>query len=68
VVIGSIPTGWTASNCDGRTITVSGATTFGPVQGTNTAVTGGPMAAGADGRVYFNFSAGTYSYTALSLF
>jgi hypothetical protein len=57
--------GWNASNAQGRTITVSGATTQ-TVTGSGGVPNQPGMTAGADGYVYWNFTAGTYSYTGMS--
>jgi hypothetical protein len=67
VVEGSIPHGWGTSNSDGRTLTVVGATTLGPFV-PNAVQTGGPIAAGADGNVYFNFSATTSNVDYTSMY
>jgi hypothetical protein len=62
---GSI-TGWNASNVDGRGVTVVGSTTqtLDPIPNTNQPGEG----AGPDGYIYWNFTAGTASYAAMSAF
>lgn len=59
--------GWGVSNADGRTVTAIGATTFGPVA---TSALGTPpaAAAGADGFVYWVFTAGTLSFSSMFIF
>jgi hypothetical protein len=49
-------------------LTVTGATSYGPITSIGGPVTGGAMTAGADGYVYFNFTAGTYAFTSLSAY
>lgn len=58
--------GWGVSNGQGRMVTVVGGTTVGPEDAT--AATGGAVAAGADGYVYFNFTAGSNNYTSVYVY
>jgi hypothetical protein len=67
IVMRAIPVGWECSSADGRTITVAGATTQS-FNGGGSAVTGGPTTPGADGNIYFNVTAGTYSFTSFTCF
>jgi hypothetical protein len=59
--------GWNSNNSQGRTITASGATTV-VVAGAGGLGNQPGIAAGADGYVYWNFTAGTYSYAGMSCF
>jgi hypothetical protein len=59
--------GWGVSNGDGRTVTSMGATTFGPASAT-TLNTPPAIAAGADGSVYWIFTAGTVSFASMFIF
>jgi hypothetical protein len=58
--------GWTAANVSGRKVTVVGSTT----QTLNTIATGNQpgLKAGTDGYIYWNFTAGVYSYASLTAF
>jgi PQQ-like domain len=59
--------GWNASNVQGRTATAKGATTPGPIVPTNGSIPNQPgLSAGSDGYVYFNFSAGSVSYSSMA--
>ncbi|MBV9947288.1 MAG: hypothetical protein JOZ69_10605 [Myxococcales bacterium] len=55
--------GWNAANVEGRTATATGASSQGPVTPVNGTIPNQPgLSAGADGYVYFNFSAGSVLY------
>ena len=59
--------GWNASNVQGRTATVVGASTQGPITPTNgTIANQAGLSAGADGFVYFNFTAGSMAYGSMA--
>jgi hypothetical protein len=59
--------GWNASNVQGRTVTAKGSTTQGPITPTGSSIPNQPgLSAGADGFVYFNFTAGQVSYTSMA--
>jgi subtilase family serine protease len=59
--------GWEASNVQGRTATVRGATTEGPITPVNGSMSNEPgLSAGADGFVYFNFTAGSVPYSSMA--
>jgi hypothetical protein len=58
-------TGWNSNNSQGRTITASGATTV-VIPGASGVPNQPGITAGADGYVYWNFTAGTYSYAGMS--
>jgi hypothetical protein len=59
--------GWNASNVQGRTATAKGSTTQGPITPTNSNIPNQPgLSAGADGFVYFNFTAGQVPYTSMA--
>jgi hypothetical protein len=59
-------TGWQASNVDGRSVTVVGSTTQTLATIPNANQPG--LNAGADGYIYWNYSAGTETYTSMSVF
>jgi hypothetical protein len=59
--------GWGISNGDGRMVTVVGSTTVGP-EAAAPNVTGGAIAAGMDGFVYWNFTAGSNNYTSVYIY
>jgi hypothetical protein len=59
--------GWGVSNGDGRNVTAIGATTFGPASAT-TLNTPPAIAAGADGFVYWIFTAGTLTFASMFMF
>ena len=60
--------GWNASNLQGRTVTVTGASTVGPITPSGGGIGNQPaMSPGSDGNVYFNITAGTYTYANMSL-
>jgi hypothetical protein len=63
--IGNI-NGWQASNTVGRSVTVVGATTQTLATIPNENQPG--LNAGADGYIYWNYSAGTENYTSMSVF
>ena len=63
----AVVNGWNASNVQGRTATVTGSTSQGPITPTNGSIPNQPgLAAGSDGNVYFNFTAGSVSYTSMA--
>jgi len=65
---GNVPTGWNASNVTGRTVTAVGSTTQTPtISGPNLG-NQPPIAAGADGYVYWNWSAGSLTYADMGCF
>jgi hypothetical protein len=66
-VRGNIPDGWFCFNADGRSVTVTGASTA-VVDGVGCMNQQLPVTAGADGFVYLNFSAGTFSYAGFACF
>jgi hypothetical protein len=60
--------GWNASNVQGRTVTVVGSTTQSPaISGDNLGNQPGIMP-GADGYVYWNYTAGQVSYASMATF
>ncbi len=60
--------GWNASSVTGRTVTAVGSTTQTPtIMGDQLGNQPG-LAPGADGYIYWNFSAGSESYSAMSTF
>jgi hypothetical protein len=63
---GSVHQGWGVSNGDGRMLTVVGSTTVGPESAAGAA--GGAVGAGTDGFVYWNFTAGSFSYTSVYIY
>jgi outer membrane protein assembly factor BamB len=59
--------GWNASNVQGRTATAKGSTTQGPITPTNGAIANQPgLSAGSDGFVYFNFTAGSVTWSSMA--
>jgi hypothetical protein len=59
--------GWEASNVQGRTATVQGATTEGPITPVNGSMSNEPgLSAGADGFVNFNFTAGSVPFSSMA--
>lgn len=66
---GSVPQAWGCSGCDGRMVTITtGTMTSKPTAvPANSAVTG-MIAAGPDGNIYFNFTAGTYTYAQMYVY
>jgi hypothetical protein len=48
-------------------VTVTGASTEGPLSGSSGNIPNQPgMAPGADGKVYFNFTSGTYTWAGMA--
>jgi hypothetical protein len=61
-------TGWNASNVQGRTVTVVGSTTQMPTI-TGDSIGNQPgLSPGADGYIYWNFSAGSVDYSSISTY
>jgi hypothetical protein len=59
--------GWEASEVQGRTATVNGATNEGPITPVNGSMSNEPgLSAGTDGFVYFNFTAGAFPYSSMA--
>jgi hypothetical protein len=57
--------GWNGSNLQGRTVTVTGSTT--PITPSGGSIVNQPaVSPGSDGNVYFNFTAGMYTYAAMA--
>jgi hypothetical protein len=61
-------TGWNASNVQGRTVTVVGSTTQMPAISGDSIGNQPGLSPGADGYIYWNFSAGTVDYSSISTF
>jgi hypothetical protein len=60
--------GWNASNVQGRTVTAMGSTTQMPVIDGDSLGDQPALVPGADGYVYWNFTAGAESYASMSTF
>ncbi len=67
-LMGSVHMAWGVSNCQGRSLTITGATTSGPTTLVGNDTASGAIAAGPDGFVYFNFSAGANSFASLYVY